>query len=194
MAHLPAQDVVIELYNNGLSGGDLPKTLAELLKSAGYNHDPFYLGTWGPTLGGEPVWYVQVALYEKHLSFGVLVIWHTYYADLCASFNDGIRDGAHQALAVLCEEIHQDRRDKQVWRITEKYTQKLEDLQVWGRSQGINIQELQDQNVTQEAITKELWEQLEKTGQEIPKQDAMMEDEEDPPELPQAAPTLPLFP
>jgi chromosome segregation ATPase len=95
---------------------------------------------------------------------------------------------------VLCEEIHKDRRDKQVRRITEKYTQKLEDLQAWGRSQEIKIQELQDQNVTQEAITKELWEQLEKTGQEIPEQEAMMEDEEDPSLLPQAAPTPPLFP
>jgi hypothetical protein len=45
MAHLPVQDVVIELYSDGLSAGDLPKTLAELLKSVGYNHAPFYLGT-----------------------------------------------------------------------------------------------------------------------------------------------------
>jgi hypothetical protein len=45
MAHLPVQDVVIELYSDGLSAGDLPKTLAELLKSIGYNHAPFYLGT-----------------------------------------------------------------------------------------------------------------------------------------------------
>jgi hypothetical protein len=105
MAHLPAQDVVIELYRDGLSVGNLPNTLAELLKPVGYNHAPFYLGTWGPVLRGEPIWYVQVALYEKHLSFGVLVIHHTYYAALSASFNDGIRDAAHQALAVLCEEI-----------------------------------------------------------------------------------------
>jgi hypothetical protein len=103
--------------------------LAELLKSVGYNDAPFYHGTWGPTLGGEPVWYVQVALYEKHLSFGVLVICHTYYATPSATFNDGIRDPAHQALIALCEEIHQDHHDKQVGRITKKYTQKLEDLQ-----------------------------------------------------------------
>jgi hypothetical protein len=45
MAHLPVQDVVIELYSDGLSAGDLSKTLAELLKSVGYNHAPFYLGT-----------------------------------------------------------------------------------------------------------------------------------------------------
>jgi hypothetical protein len=129
MAHLPAQDVVIELCSNGLNAGNLPKTLAELLMLVWYNHAPFYLGTWGPVLGGEPVWYVQVALYEEHLSFGVFMIRHTYYAAPSASFNNRIWDAAHQALTTLCEEIHQDRRDKQVRRITKKYTQKLEYLQ-----------------------------------------------------------------
>jgi hypothetical protein len=90
MAHLPAQDMVIELCSDGLSAGNLPNMLAKLLKSVGYNHAHFYLDTWGPALGGESVWYVQVALYEKHLSFGVLVIHHTYYAALGASFNNGI--------------------------------------------------------------------------------------------------------
>jgi hypothetical protein len=89
MAHLPSQDVVIELCSDGLSAGNLPNTLAKLLKSIRYNHAPFNLGTWGPVLRGEPVWYVQVVLYEKHLSFGVLVIRHTYYAAPSASFNDG---------------------------------------------------------------------------------------------------------
>jgi hypothetical protein len=65
---------------------------------------------------------VQVALYEKHLRFGVLVIRHTYDFALSTSFNDGIRDAPHQALVALCEEIHKDRSDKQVRRITEKYT------------------------------------------------------------------------
>jgi hypothetical protein len=58
MVHLTAQDVVIELCSDGLSAGNLPNTLAELLKLVGYNHAPFYLGTWGLTLRGEPVWYV----------------------------------------------------------------------------------------------------------------------------------------
>jgi hypothetical protein len=57
----------------------------------------------------------------------------------------------------------------------------------------MKIQELQDQNATQEAIIKELWEKLEKTGQEVPKQDPMMEAEEDPQELPQAAPAPLVF-
>jgi hypothetical protein len=83
MAHLPAQDVVIELCSDGLSAGNLPNMLAKLLS------------TWDPVLGSEPVWYVQVALYEKHSSYGVLVIHHTYYAAPSASFNDGIGDAAH---------------------------------------------------------------------------------------------------
>jgi hypothetical protein len=98
MAHLLVQDVVIKLCSDGLSASDLRKTLAEQLKSLGYNHAPSNLGTWGLTLGGELVWYVQVALYEKHLSFGVLVIHHTYYATLSAMFNDGIQDAAHEQL------------------------------------------------------------------------------------------------
>jgi DNA integrity scanning protein DisA with diadenylate cyclase activity len=62
----------------------------------------------------------------------------------------------HQALVTLCEEIRHDRRDKQVKRLTKKYTQNLEDLQAWGRSQEMKIQELQDQNDTQEAIINEV--------------------------------------
>jgi hypothetical protein len=58
----------------------------------------------------------------------------------------------------------------------------------------MNIQELQDQNATQEAIIKELWEQLEKTAQEVPEQEPMMEVEEVPQELPQAEPAPPVFP
>jgi hypothetical protein len=129
MAHLLAQDVVIELYSDGLSAGNLPNMLAELLKSVGYNHAPFYLGTWGPVHRGKPVWYVQVAPYKKYLSFGVLMIRHTYYA-------------AHQAFAALCEEICQDHHDKEVRRVPKKYRQKIEDLQHWGRSQEMKIQEL----------------------------------------------------
>jgi hypothetical protein len=44
----------------------------------------------------------------------------------------------------------------------------------------MKIQELPDQNSTQEAIINELREQLEKTSQEVPKQEPMMEAEEDP--------------
>jgi predicted RNase H-like nuclease (RuvC/YqgF family) len=135
-----------------------------------------------------------VALYEKHLSFGVLVIRHTYYAAPSASLNEGIQDAAHQAIMALCEEIRQECRDKKVRRITEKYTQKHEDLQAWGRSQEMKILELRDQNDTQEAIIKELWEQLEKTSKEISEQEPMMEVKEDPQELPQVSPALPVLP
>jgi hypothetical protein len=62
----------------------------------------------------------------------------------------------------------------------------------------MKIQELHDQNATQEAIVKELREQLEKTGQEVPEQqpkhEPIMEAEEDPQELPQVAPAPLVFP
>jgi hypothetical protein len=58
----------------------------------------------------------------------------------------------------------------------------------------MKIQELQDQIATQEAIINELREQFEKTGQEVPEQEPMMEAEEDPQELPQAVPAPPIFP
>jgi hypothetical protein len=48
----------------------------------------------------------------------------------------------------------------------------------------MKIQELQDQNATQQAIIKELWEQLEKTAQEVPEQEPTMKAKEDPQELP----------
>jgi hypothetical protein len=58
----------------------------------------------------------------------------------------------------------------------------------------MTIQELQYQNPTQEAIIQELREQLEKTAQEVPKQEPMMEAKEDQQELPQAVPAPLVFP
>jgi hypothetical protein len=58
----------------------------------------------------------------------------------------------------------------------------------------MKIQELQYQNATELAIIKEQRVQLEKTGQEFPEQEPMMEVEEDPQELPQVAPAPLVFP
>jgi nitrogenase subunit NifH len=58
----------------------------------------------------------------------------------------------------------------------------------------MKIQKLQDQNATQEAIIKELQEQLQKIGKDVPEQEPMLEAEEDPHELPEAALAPPVFP
>jgi hypothetical protein len=118
-----------------MSASGLPKTLAELLKSVGYNHAPFQIGTWGPIHGRGPVRYVQVVLYGKHLSFGVLGIRYINHATPSAIFNDKIQDAAQQTLTALCKAIHQDLHDKKVKRREEKYTQTIEDLQAWDRVQ-----------------------------------------------------------
>jgi hypothetical protein len=88
-----------------LSVGYLPKTLASLLKSNGYNHAPLYIGTWGSILRSAPVWCLQVMVYEKQLSYGVHVVWHTYHVAPQANLDVGAQDVAHQALTSLCQEL-----------------------------------------------------------------------------------------
>jgi hypothetical protein len=71
---LPVQHILLRKWVDELSVGYLPKTLASLLKSNGYNHAPLYIGTWGSILGSAHVWCLQVMLYEKQLSYGVHVV------------------------------------------------------------------------------------------------------------------------
>jgi hypothetical protein len=74
------QHVLLRKWGGGLCAGHLPNSLMSLLKVNGYNHVPLYVGTWGPFGGSAPIWCVQVMLYEKELSYGVLVVQHTFYA------------------------------------------------------------------------------------------------------------------
>jgi hypothetical protein len=63
MAHLLAQDVLIELCSDGMSAGDPTKTLAELLKLVGYNNSGtffLYPRTMSPWL---------ICLLFRHLVF-----------------------------------------------------------------------------------------------------------------------------
>jgi hypothetical protein len=77
---LPVQHVLLRKWGDGLSAGHLPNSLASLLKLNGYNHVPLYVGTGGTFHGSAPVWFVQVMLYEKQLSYGVRVVRQRYYA------------------------------------------------------------------------------------------------------------------
>jgi hypothetical protein len=42
------QRVLLRKLGDGLSAGQLPNSLASLLKTNGYNHTPLYIGIWGP--------------------------------------------------------------------------------------------------------------------------------------------------
>jgi hypothetical protein len=77
---LPVQHVLLRKWGDGLSAGHLPNSLASLLKLNGYNHVPLYVSTGGTFHGSAPVWFVQVMLYEKQLSYGVRVVRQRYYA------------------------------------------------------------------------------------------------------------------
>jgi hypothetical protein len=88
-----------------LSAGHLPKTLARLLKTNGYNHAPLYVGTWGTFHESVPLWCVQVMLYEKKLSYGVCVVQHAYYTAPQATLDTTVQDVGHQALIALYQEL-----------------------------------------------------------------------------------------
>jgi hypothetical protein len=104
-ATLPVRHVIWELCSNGMDAGAVPQLVTRLLKSNGYNHAPLYICTWGPINGSDPIWCVQVHLYEKQLSYGVHEIHHIYHTTPRATLNAGIQDAARQALSVLHEEI-----------------------------------------------------------------------------------------
>jgi hypothetical protein len=99
---LPVQHVLMRKWGDGLSAGQLPNSLSSLLKVKGYNHVPFYVGTWGPLSGSAPIWCVQVMLYEKEISYGIRVVRHTFYSAPQTTLDAGVQDAAHQALIAFC--------------------------------------------------------------------------------------------
>jgi hypothetical protein len=66
-------------------------------------------------------------LYKKHLSYGVHVVRHTFYAAPQATLNAGVQDVAHQALIALCQELR-DLNSQRLSEIEKKYVQKIKDL------------------------------------------------------------------
>jgi hypothetical protein len=77
-------------------------------------------------------------LYEKQLSYGVCVVWHTYHTAPQATLDAGVQDVVHHELIALCQEL----RDLDNQWLSEKekeYVQKIEDLQAWERVQELKI-------------------------------------------------------
>jgi hypothetical protein len=140
---LLVRHVLLRKWGDGLSAGHLRNSLASLLKVNGYNHVPLYVSTWGPFGGSDPVWCMQVMLYEKELSYGVRVIRHTYPVTPQATRDARVQDAAHQALIFFCQEL-QDLDNQRLYKMERKYVQKIEDLQAWERVQERKIQALQD--------------------------------------------------
>jgi hypothetical protein len=96
------QHVLLRKWGDGLCAGHLPNSPASLLKANDYNHVPLYDGTWGPFNRSAPIWCVQVMLYEKKLSYDVLVVQHMFYVAPQTTLDVGVQDAAHQALLAFC--------------------------------------------------------------------------------------------
>jgi hypothetical protein len=97
------------------------------------------------------------------LSYGVLVVWHTYHAAPQGTLDAGVQDATRQGLTTICEEL----RDLDNRRFSEKeeYVQKTKDLLAWARVQERKIQALQALNSAQKAVIQSLWGQLQKIGE-----------------------------
>jgi hypothetical protein len=102
-------------------------------------------------------------LYEKHLSYGVHVVWHAFYAAPQATLDAGVQDAAHQALIALCQELR-DLDSQWLSELEKKYVQKIEDLQAWKRVKEQKIQALQALSFAQKGIIQSLRGQLQKIG------------------------------
>jgi hypothetical protein len=102
-------------------------------------------------------------LYEKHLSYGVHVVRHAFYAAPQATLDDGVQDAAHQALIALCQELW-DLDSQRLSELEKKYVQKIEDLQAWERVKEQKIQALQALSFAQKGIIQSLRGQLQKIG------------------------------
>jgi hypothetical protein len=86
-------------------------------------------------------------VYNKGFSYGVCVVWHTFYAAPQATLDARLQDAAHQALIALCQELR-DLNNQRLSEMKKKYVQKNEDLQSWERVQKRKIQALQDLSFT----------------------------------------------
>jgi hypothetical protein len=99
------QHVFLRKWGDGLSAGDLPNSLASLLKVNGYNHVPPYVGTWRPFNRRTLVWCMQVMLYQKELSYNVQVVRHMFYAAPQTTLDARVQDTTDKALIALCQEL-----------------------------------------------------------------------------------------
>ncbi|GJN31813.1 hypothetical protein PR202_gb20259 [Eleusine coracana subsp. coracana] len=117
----------IEAHSTGLHAGYFPRILRYLLQGLGYHDPPQYVGTRTPLRGGDYAWKVEVMLYEKATDDGIRRVRRVHFATTRrATFDTGISDAAHQALAVLHRESNQTLRTLQFAHFPQRASGSLE--------------------------------------------------------------------
>ena len=97
-----ASQPVIRAESNGMHAGYFPETLRKVLSALGFHDAPVYHGRRVPLRNHGYAWRVWVVTYEKPTEDHTRVTRETYHAkSRRATFEEGIRDAASEALARL---------------------------------------------------------------------------------------------
>ena len=111
--HWAAQPV-IKAHSSGLHAGYLPNALEYMLRGLGYDDTPIYFGERTPLRHSGYAWRVRVVIFKKPEEEYVSIERATYYAPAPrATFEDGIRDAAREALARIRQEMDEELRHTQ---------------------------------------------------------------------------------
>jgi hypothetical protein len=93
---------VHKFRNDGLEAGKFPKMLWKILQELGYEKQPEYFGTQVTYEGSEPVWHVQVYIFNPKPQRGVYEVEKIHVAIASRrSFHARICDAACQAYMVI---------------------------------------------------------------------------------------------
>jgi hypothetical protein len=102
----PRRDAVpIESHSDGQDAGYFLRTLWTMLLALGSNEPPLFIGTPRLLCGNSYLWRVRVVIYEWPITDCIRRIHHVVEAlALRWTFEAGMREVAHEALAVLRHE------------------------------------------------------------------------------------------
>jgi hypothetical protein len=102
----PCRDVVpTESHSDGLEAGYFPRTLLTVLLVLGSSEPPLFIGILRLLRGNSYLWHVRVVIYERSTTDRIRRIRQVVEAPAPRwTFEAGMREAAHEALAVLRHE------------------------------------------------------------------------------------------
>jgi hypothetical protein len=103
---LPCKDnVPTESHNDGQDAGYFPRTLRTVLLALGSSEPSLFIGTPRLLRENSYLWCVRVVIYERPMTDRIRRICQVVEAPAPRwTFEAGMREAAHEALAVLCHE------------------------------------------------------------------------------------------
>jgi hypothetical protein len=104
---LPRRDAVpTESHSDGQDAGYFLRTLRTVLLALGSNEPPLFIGTPRLLRGNLYLWCVRVVIYERPTADRIRCIRQVVEAPAQRwTFEAGMREAAHEALAVLHHEV-----------------------------------------------------------------------------------------